>query len=68
MKIICTKEEYTRMVARCATNIDESERTGVPCSGCILLKTCESWNASKGGLRTPDDWLMFLPDITEIHE
>lgn len=65
MKITCTKEEYTRMVAQCVRNVDHSQERGSGCDGCILQEMCLRWDLTQKE-SMPDDWILFLHDITEI--
>ena len=65
MKMICTKEEYTRMVAQCGRNIDHSQERGTGCDGCILQEMCLRRELDRHE-STPDDWILFLHDIVEI--
>lgn len=67
MKIICTKEEYTRMVARCATNLALPENDEGGCNHCLLLEPCDRMVTNDGCIALGESYL-FLNDITEIRE
>ncbi|MCI9597374.1 MAG: hypothetical protein HFE75_08775 [Firmicutes bacterium] len=73
MKIICTKEEYTRMVAQCARNNTNLAIRNEPpqCEACVLFDMCRTadWQSDRIGVDyATGDGHLFLCDITEIRE
>ena len=65
MKIICTKEEYARMVAQCTLNFKKHDQEPSGCNNCILFDMCNKWDTLHGDVETYE-WFLFLNDITEI--
>ena len=71
MKIICTKEEYTRMLAKCAVNARDLERENSPggCEDCILFEMCTRFSLSvpPEAFSEAESYL-FLEDICKLSE
>ena len=71
MKIICTKEEYTRMVAKCAVNaqnLREEDSLG-GCEDCILFEMCTRFSlAIPPEVFSETESYLFLETICELSE
>jgi len=71
MKIICKKEEYTRMVVQCARSNNNLALSDDPsrCEACVLFDMCRraDWQETREGVDyATGDGYLFLHDITEI--